>query len=221
MIYQQHRTRIKFCGFTRAQDAQLAVALGVDALGLVFYENSKRYITIEQAQTIVPHIPALVNSIGVFVNAEAAFVHQVLKKIKLSCLQFHGDENESYCRSFALPYIKVISMKNNIDVLAAIKQYPSASAIILDTYHGQQIGGSGNSFDWQLIPDNLPKPLILAGGLTVANVAEAITTMQPYGLDLSSGIESAPGIKDPQKMQQFIAAVHAADHAADQFGSHS
>ncbi len=207
------RTRIKFCGIRRTEDALFAVDLDVDAIGLMFYEKSARYITFEQAQQIAKNIPAFVTTVGVFVNAEHDYVQQAINQVHFNCLQFQGDENAVFCESFSLPYIKAIRVQENMDVLAEVKQFSSASAIILDAYHAQQYGGSGQTFNWQHIPDNFPAPLILAGGLMAANVAQAIQQIKPYGLDVSSGIESSPGIKDLQKMQQFVAAVQAADHA--------
>lgn len=202
------RVRVKFCGFTRVKDAVFAAHLGADAIGLVFYKPSPRNVSVSTAQQIVAALPPFISKIGLFVNATQAEVQHILSNIPLDCLQFHGDENEDFCRSFSLPYIKAIRMSSDIDVSQLIQRYTSASGILLDAWHEKIVGGTGKTFDWARVPMNSPIPIILAGGLTVDNVADAIQCVHPYAVDVSGGIESAKGIKDQENMTTFINEVN-------------
>jgi phosphoribosylanthranilate isomerase len=202
------QTRIKFCGLTRKQDVQHAVSLGVDALGFVFVKKSARNLDVETSARMINEVPPFVNKVGLFMNAQVSEVEDVLKQVHLNLLQFHGDEKESFCSQFNMPYLKAVPMASTASVAEFCQRFPSATGFILDSHAQGQMGGSGEKFSWSDIPNNLNKPMILAGGLTVANVAEAIRVVHPYAVDVSSGIETSKGIKDPAKMDQFIKEVH-------------
>ena len=208
------RTRIKYCGITRQQDALQAVNLGVDALGFVFYAPSPRNIEIKQAAEIINQLPAFVTTVGLFVNASETLFEQVLKLIPIDVLQFHGDESAEECERIAdrytRSYIKAIRMKPDVDLQATASNYSSASALLLDTYSKGVPGGTGEVFDWDRIPATLSKPVILAGGLSVDNVAKAIKSARPYAVDVSGGIEQSKGIKDAAKMAAFVKEVNNA-----------
>ena len=193
---------------TRNQDVQCAVALGVDALGFVFVEKSARNIDIDTAVNLIRDVPPFIIKVGLFMNAQMEDVEQVVKHVKLNLLQFHGDEEEGFCSQFDMPYIKAVPMASTSSVENFCERYVSATGFILDSHAQGQMGGSGESFAWENIPKKLNKPIILAGGLTVENVAEAIRVVRPYAVDVSSGIEAGKGIKDPAKMEQFIKEVH-------------
>lgn len=209
--YPFHRTRVKICGFTRPQDALAAVRLGADALGLVFYPPSPRHVDIERAQAIVAELPPFITVVGLFVDAAAARVAEVLGAVRIDLLQFHGDEDAGYCGAFAKPYIKAIRMKPGLDLVSTVAKYRAASGILLDAWHPDAQGGTGDRFDWGLIPVEFAATLTLAGGLTPGNVAEALRTVRPYALDVSSGVEAGKGIKDTAKMAAFIQEVHLFD----------
>lgn len=198
------QTRIKICGITSVGDAELAQRAGADAIGLVFYAPSPRCVTIEQARAIALAVGPFVTVVGLFVDASTEFVRDVLTKVSLHVLQFHGEESLSYCESFQRPYMKAIRMRSDLDINLAIAAYPSAAAILLDAYRPGVPGGTGETFDWQRVPRNVLKPIILAGGLTSANVVEAIATTKVYGVDVSGGVEATPGRKDPIKVRNFI-----------------
>ena len=202
------QTRIKFCGLTRQQDVQHAIALGIDALGFVFVERSARNLNVDNAASIVNEVPPFVNRVGLFMNAQASEVEDVLKHVRLNLLQFHGDEEEKFCKQFNMPYLKAVPMASTVSVTDFCQEFSSATGFILDSHAKGQMGGSGEKFSWDEIPNNLNKPVILAGGLTINNVAEAISVVHPYAVDVSSGIETSKGIKDPAKMEQFIKEVH-------------
>ncbi len=204
------RTRVKICGITRPQDALFAASLGVDAIGLVFYENSPRAVSVKQAQEIIRQLPPFVTTVGLFVNAEPDWVQKVLTHVSLDVLQFHGEEPPDYCDRFGKPYIKALSMRPGVDVQAFVQRYSLAQAILLDTYLPGVKGGTGVTFDWQQVPKQFSTPLILAGGLSESNVGQAIVTLRPYAVDVSGGVESAKGIKDGQKMTLFMQAVSQA-----------
>ena len=201
------RTRVKICGITRVEDALCAVNAGVDAIGLVFYAPSPRCTSITKAQEIVAALPPFVTVVGLFVNAEQFEIEHVLAHVKLDVLQFHGDETVLSCERFHMPYIKVIRVKPDINLLQYQTEYASSVALLLDTYSDSAYGGTGHVFDWDLIPKNMQKPLILAGGLHPANVGLAIKKVQPYAVDVSGGVESAKGIKDAGKIAEFIQAT--------------
>ncbi|HEY0891840.1 MAG TPA: phosphoribosylanthranilate isomerase [Cellvibrio sp.] len=198
------RTRVKICGITCVEDAVAVVDAGAEALGLVFYAASPRAVTIVQARAIALAAGPFTVVTGLFVNADPEFVDAVLKQVPLQLLQFHGDEDLAYCESFARPYMKAIRMRPELDVAAAIAEYHSASGILLDAYRPGVPGGTGETFDWARVPRQPARPLVLAGGLTAANVADAIRATQVYGVDVSGGVESAPGKKDHDKITSFI-----------------
>ena len=202
------RSRVKICGITRLEDALVAVDLGVDALGLVFYAPSPRNVTIATAADIARQIPAFVSVVGLFVNAEPSFVEEVIANVGLSLLQFHGDETPEDCERFGLPYIKAIRVKADTNLVQYARDFTSAKALLLDTYTEGVAGGTGQMFDWNLIPSALPKPVILAGGLLANNVAQAIRQVKPYAVDVSGGVEATKGIKDAQKIAAFMQQVY-------------
>jgi phosphoribosylanthranilate isomerase len=203
------RVRVKICGITRLADGLEAVRLGADAIGLVFYEPSPRYVNLTQAKSIVAGLPANVTRVGLFVNADASWITNIINVVGLDLLQFHGDECCHECEIFDRPYMKSISVRPSTNVEAAIDLYPSASGILLDTWQRELRGGSGKSFDWSLVPSVAALPLILAGGLSSHNVASAIDRVRPYAVDVSGGVESAKGIKDGAKMAAFIQQVNS------------
>jgi phosphoribosylanthranilate isomerase len=205
------RTRVKICGITRLADALFAIEQGADALGFVFYENSPRYISPADAANICNQLPVFVEKVGLFVDEAATTVEALVEQVGLTLLQFHGSEDEAYCASFAIKYMKAIRVKNQQDVIAAFEQYRSSSSILLDTYVDGVQGGTGQLFDWGVIPEDKASQIILAGGLTAANVKDAIVQLKPYGVDISGGVEAAPGLKSVEKIQSFIAAVNAGD----------
>ena len=206
------RTRAKICGITRIQDIHSAVNAGVDAIGLVFYAPSPRSVTIQQAQELAKHIPAYVQIVGLFVNATADEVTQVLEHVPLDMLQFHGDESAEQCQQIAAQtkrrWYKAIQVKPELDIIKAIKSYQhaGASAVLLDAWHPELKGGTGHSFDWSQFP-TLNVPLILAGGLKPENIEDAIKTTRAYAVDVSGGVESAKGIKDQQLIEHFMQGV--------------
>ena len=197
-------TRIKICGITRAEDALAAAHSGADAIGLVFYERSPRHVGIAQAVQLAAVLPPFVTSVGLFVNAEAAFVREVLNRVPLDLLQFHGDESPEFCAQFARPYLKAIRVKAGVDLLQCASDFRTARGLLLDAHVEGIPGGTGATFDWTLIPRRLPLPGILSGGLDAENVAEAIAQVRPYAVDVSSGVEASKGIKDAVKIARFI-----------------
>lgn len=202
------RTRAKICGITRIEDALTAVSQGADAIGLVFYTASPRHVTVKQATTIAEALPPFVSVVALFVNATKTEVHEVLSKVNVDVLQFHGDESEVECAQYGLPYLKAIRVKQDTNLIQYAQTYRSAKALLLDTYSDKAVGGTGQVFDWRLIPKNLPMPIVLAGGLTPENVSDAIKQVQPYAVDVSGGVEASKGIKDPAKIAAFMAAVN-------------
>jgi phosphoribosylanthranilate isomerase len=200
-----HSVAVKICGIGTPEAAAVAVAAGADAIGLVFYEASPRAVTSAQARAIAFAAGPFVTVTGLFVNADPEFVARVLAQVPLQLLQFHGDETSQYCEAFQRPYLKALRMKPNLDVMAEIAAYSSASGILLDAYRPGIPGGTGESFDWARVPNNSTKPLVLAGGLTPINVAQAVAATSVYGVDVSGGVECSPGIKDPEKIRAFIA----------------
>ena len=212
-------TRIKMCGITRPEDAQQAAKLGVDAIGLVFYGPSPRNINVGQACAVLAALPPFVTTVGLFVNASVDEIRVISEQVKLDLLQFHGDESPEFCASLGRPYIKAIRMRDDVDLQAEASKYsqPSfqARGLLLDAYHPALPGGTGESFEWTRVPNDLPTAVILAGGLTAENVGEAIRVVRPYAVDVSGGIEAQKGIKDWGKMADFVAAVRAADTAIE------
>lgn len=204
------RTRVKFCGITRPEDAEAAIAMGVDAIGLVFVAHSKRCVSVAQARAVIAAAAPLVSVIGLFMDAPAADVAGVLDALPLDALQFHGGESPDYCRQFRRPYVKALAMGDGVDVSVALSRYAGARGVLLDAHRSGEQGGTGHSFDWSAIPASLAGRIILAGGLTPDNVAAAIAQVRPHAVDVSSGIESAPGIKCAGRMQQFMNEVQRA-----------
>lgn len=198
-------TRIKFCGFTRSDDVRAAVTLGADALGFVFYPPSPRAVTPDQATMLMASVPAFVTRVGLFVDAPPETITTIAKQTRLNLIQFHGSEAPADCEAIGLPYIRAIRMRPGVDVLAEMEAHPSASGFLLDAYQPGVPGGTGAQFDWGRIPKTTV-PVILAGGLTPENAKDAIDAVAPWALDVSGGIESEPGIKDPDKMARFIQA---------------
>ncbi len=203
------RTRIKICGITRVDDALAAASLGADAIGLVFYEVSPRHVSLEQARAIARALPPFVTRVGLFVDVLADQIREAIQFAGIDILQFHGDRPAETYAAFGRPYIKAIRMADNVDLHAQQQAYPDAAAFLLDAYVPHVQGGSGTTFDWNRVPRDLQKPVILAGGLTAANVREAITKVRPFAVDVSSGVEKAKGIKDIDKMSTFIDSVRA------------
>jgi phosphoribosylanthranilate isomerase len=200
--------RSKICGITCIEDALAAVEAGADAIGFVFYPKSPRAVTAQQAKAIIAALPPFISTVGLFVNASACELNETLDAVPLDLLQFHGDETPEQCEGYHRPFIKALRVKAGDDIAAACKQYSKASGILLDTYVEGVPGGTGETFDWALIPKGLSKPIILAGGLTSANVSQAIAQVQPYAVDVSGGVEKSKGIKDHDKIRAFMSAVH-------------
>ena len=205
------RTRIKICGITRIDDALAAVTAGADAVGFVFYADSPRAVDVAAARSICAALPAFVTSVGLFVDAAPDFVAATLAAVPLDLLQFHGSEAPAYCAQFSRPYCKALRMRDDIDVVEAAARYADARSLLLDTYRPGVAGGTGETFDWQRVPAQLRGRIVLAGGLTADNVAAAVAQVRPYAVDVSGGVESAPGRKDANKIEAFLAAVRRAD----------
>ncbi len=204
-------TRVKICGITRAEDAQAVARSGADALGLVFYEKSPRHVGVQQAAQLAAVLSPFVTVVGLFVNPSEDEVRNVLRRVPLDVLQFHGEEEPEFCMRFNRPYLKAIRVKAGVDLLQCASRYSSAQGLLLDAYIEGTRGGTGESFDWSLIPQGLPLPVILSGGLHAGNVAEAIRQVRPYAVDVSSGVEAAKGIKDAAKVAAFINEVKRID----------
>jgi phosphoribosylanthranilate isomerase len=201
------RTRVKICGITRVQDAAAVVQSGADALGLVFYPKSPRHVTLQQAREIATGVAPFVTVTGLFVNAAASSVKEVLASVPLGLLQFHGQETNDQCNCFGLPFIKSIPMKIGTDLSSQLSAYPDAAGFLLDAWQPETHGGGGIAFDWQQVPEGIRAPLVLAGGLTPGNVATAIRTVRPYAVDVSTGVERDKGIKSRKKIEAFMKEV--------------
>jgi phosphoribosylanthranilate isomerase len=201
------RTRVKICGITRPQDALAAAEAGADAIGLVFAESSPRCVSVAQARAVCAALPPFITVVGLFVDTPPARVREVLGQVPLDLLQFHGRETPEECRQYGRPYLKAIRMAPGVDLAAEIRRYVDAAGVLLDTFSPQAAGGTGESFDWTRVPRCLSKPVVLAGGLTPENVAAAIRAVQPYAVDVSSGVEKSRGIKDAAKIAAFIRNV--------------
>lgn len=214
------RTRIKICGLTRPEDAQAALQAGADALGFVFYPPSPRAVSIEQAGQLLRLVPPFVTKVGLFVNETPRVVETVINALPLDVLQFHGDESPEYCAAFHRPWIKAARVRSGFDLLEFCDRYADAEGVqgILADAYVESFGGAGATFDWSLIPAKLPLPLVLSGGLTQANVEQAVRTIRPWAVDVSSGVEvtgGPKGIKCPKKIHDFIAGVQHADAAKE------
>ena len=197
-------TKVKICGFTEAENAREAAIAGVDAVGLVFYDKSPRNVDNLRAQEIIEALPPFVNRVGLFVNANPSFVDEVLCEVPLDTLQFHGDESLLDCSQYQMPFIKSLRVKPETNVFQVADEFSSASAILLDSFNPSTYGGTGEAFDWSLACVDISLPIILAGGLNETNVSVAISQVKPYAVDASSGVESAPGVKDIDKIVAFI-----------------
>lgn len=201
------RARVKICGITRAQDAEAACAAGADAIGFNFYRPSPRFVPVDAAAAIRRSLPPFVTAVGLFVNAGGDEVARIADAVGLDLLQFHGDEPAGDCERTGMPYMKAVRVGADTDLRAIAGRYGSAAALLLDTPDEKLWGGTGQTFDWELVPRELGKPMVLAGGLTPANVADAVRRIRPWAVDVSGGVESAPGIKDAAKMRAFIEEV--------------
>ena len=204
------KTRIKICGLTREADVEAAVAAGADAVGFVFYPPSPRAVSITRAAELARHIPPFVEVVGLFVNAAPADVRAACDAVPISLLQFHGDEDAAYCRQFSRPWLRAARVRAGLDLVEFAGSFPDARGLLLDAFV-DGYGGGGHVFDWTLIPPGLPGFLVLSGGLTAANVGDAIERVRPAAVDVSSGVESGKGIKDHAKIAAFVAAVRKAD----------
>jgi len=200
-------TRIKFCGLTRLDDVQFATSMGVDAIGFVMTRRSKRFVEPAAAARLRDAVPPYITTVALVMDDEPAFIDEVLRVLRPDMLQFHGDETDEACAAYGVRYTKAIAMGEGAGALDRLRRFPRAAGLLLDGHGLGEQGGSGQRFDWSLMPKDLAQPLILAGGLTADNVAEAIRVAQPWAVDVSSGIESSPGIKDRAKMERFISAV--------------
>ncbi len=196
--------KIKVCGFTQAQNTRDAALLGIDAIGLVFYDKSPRNVDMERALEIVQALPPFINRVGLFVNADSHFIDEALCEVPLDTLQFHGDETPEECSQYAMPFIKALRVNQETDIAKMADEYYRSSGLLLDVFNPNTYGGTGESFDWSLAKIDIDLPIILAGGLNPNTVVDAISQVNPYAVDVSSGVESAKGIKDIDKIKQFI-----------------
>lgn len=204
-------TAVKICGITRVEDAAAAARSGAHAIGMVFYSKSPRAVSNATARRIVDSLPAFVTPVALFVDPELAEVKRIIEEVRPQLLQFHGEEEPDFCGRFDLPYIKATRVKPGVDLLQYARRYPAAKGLLLDAFVEGSHGGTGSAFDWRLIPDPLPLPLILAGGLDPDNVGDAVRKVRPWAVDVSSGVEAARGIKDAAKIAAFIRGVRDAD----------
>lgn len=205
------RTRVKICGITRPEDGIAAAETGADAIGLVFYPRSPRFVTPDQALAVARVLPPFVTVVGLFVNEQPGMVRAMSDAVGLDLLQFHGDESPDYCRQFNQPYIKALRVQAGLDLMQMDDEYQLANALLLDAYHEDAQGGTGRVFDWKLIPEALARRCILAGGLDANNVEDAIAQVHPYAVDVSSGVELGKGVKDPAKIAAFMRGVNIGD----------
>ena len=205
-------TRIKMCGLTREEDIDAAIASGADAIGFVFYPPSPRYVTPKRAAELARRIPPFVDVVGLFVNAAPETVLATCAAVPINLLQFHGDEDATYCRQFARPYLRAARVRPGLDLVEFAGSFPDARGLLLDAFV-EGYGGGGHVFDWTLIPPDLPGFLVLSGGLTAENVGEAVQRVRPVAVDVSSGVEMSKGIKDHSKIAAFVAAVRKADES--------
>ncbi len=204
-------TRIKCCGMTRIEDAVLAARLGADAIGVVFTARSRRQVSLARAREIVAAMPVFVDTVALFMDDDAGLVQRVIDEVGPSLLQFHGGESDPWCAQFGRPFLKAIAMGDGVAALPRLREYPQASGLLLDGHGFGEAGGGGKVFDWSMMPNDLTQPVILAGGLQPDNVGSAVRAVRPWAVDVASGVESAPGIKDPQRLRAFIEAVRTAD----------
>ncbi|MBV1913286.1 MAG: phosphoribosylanthranilate isomerase [Cycloclasticus sp.] len=205
------RTRVKICGITQLDDALAAIHYGADALGFVFYEKSPRFLNVQAAQAIFNNIPPFISKVALFVNADHNYVSEALDKLSIDVLQFHGDEDEAFCTSFNKPYLKAIRMRDTTNLNNIADTYSSASGLLLDAFDSAQYGGTGQTFNWNLVPKQCNLPIILAGGLNTQNVYAAVQNTGVYGVDVSSGVEKSKGVKDHLLIKQFMHEVKRAN----------
>ncbi|SFV79074.1 Phosphoribosylanthranilate isomerase [hydrothermal vent metagenome] len=201
--------KIKICGITQADNAREVALLGIDAVGLVFYEQSPRHVDVESAIHIVNALPPFINRVGLFVNADSGFIDEVLCEVPIDTLQFHGDESVIECTQYGMPFIKALRVNENTNIAKMADDYHQASGLLLDAFNKDAYGGTGEQFDWSLAKVDIDLPIILAGGLNPDTVADAISQVNPYAVDVSSGVESEPGIKDIAKIKEFIHKVRS------------
>jgi phosphoribosylanthranilate isomerase len=214
------RTRIKFCGMTRPGDVRLAGELGVDAVGFVFAHGSPRHVSAAEARQLRLALAPMVSVVALFRDNQAEEVREVVRQLRPALLQFHGNEEESFCRGFRLPYMKAVPMGDGHawDVRSLHQRWPGAAAFLFDSHGSGGAGGTGHAFDWSRLPQGLQRPFVLAGGIHPGNVHDAIVKTQPWAVDVASGIELSPGVKDGEKMRQFVSEVRRADAALDSTG---
>ncbi len=205
------RTRVKICGITRPEHARAAAVAGADAIGLMFYAPSPRHVTRARAREICAALPPLVSVVGVFVNPEPRDIETVVEGLPVDLLQFHGEEPPELCAGAGKPYVKAVRVRTGEDIAAAAVRYPAARALLLDAHHDALWGGTGTRFDWDVVPRDIGCPVVLAGGLTPENVAGAIRRVRPFAVDVSGGVESAPGEKDVRSMERFMREVASAE----------
>jgi phosphoribosylanthranilate isomerase len=205
------RTRVKICGITSVVDGLAAARHGADAIGLIFYPPSPRLVTLERAREIASSVPAFVARVAVFVNPAAHDVKSVIRACRPDLLQFHGEETADFCRGFGVPYLRALRVRPGIDLLESLSPFGDAAGWLLDAYRQELYGGTGEAFDWDLVPRGLPRPVILSGGLDASNVGAAIRRLQPWAVDVSSGIEAAKGVKDERRIAELMEAVRSAD----------
>ncbi len=201
------RVRIKICGLTRPEEVRCVSGLGVDAVGLNFYPPSPRFLSVPAARAVRARVPAFVTSVAVFVNPGAEEVRRVIGEVGVGMLQFHGTETARFCEDFGLPYLKAIAMREGVDLAAAVREYPSAAAWLLDVHDTEKWGGTGRTFDWSAVRGSFERPIVLAGGLTPENVEDAIRLVRPFAVDVCGGVESAGGVKDEAKLAAFVRRV--------------
>ena len=211
-------TRVKICGITREEDALAVSASGADAIGLNFYGASPRFISGDRAAELAEVVPPFLSIVALFVDEPVSGIKRILDTVPIDIIQFHGDETPEFCEQFGRPWIKALRVKPGLDIVDACRRYHRARGVLLDSWQAGVPGGTGKTFDWNLAPGNLSLPTVLAGGLHPENVGEAIVALQPAAVDVSGGVESAPGIKDAQKIHRFVAAVRAAENKADGVG---
>ncbi len=205
------RTRIKICGIREPAHALLAAQAGADAIGLVFHPGSPRAVDADRAAAVAAALPAFVDAVGLFVNASAPAIEAVLERVPLAMLQFHGDEPPEFCARFGRPFVRAVRMAEGVDLLEYAGRFSAARALLLDAHVPGEPGGTGRTFDWAQIPRELPIPLILSGGLDAANVRRAVREVRPWAVDVSSGVESGRGVKDPERILEFIRSVQRED----------
>ena len=203
------KPKIKICGIQNLEDAKFCESLGVDAIGLVFFNGSARNITIATAKEIADNLPPFITVVALFVNPKTSLVNAVLANVKVDCLQFHGEESDDFCQQFKRKWYKAIAMRQGLNLKQELKKYPNAQAILLDSYCPKSKGGTGKSFNWHDIPLDLAKPVILAGGLNADNIQQAIATVAPWAVDVSSGVEVSKGVKSQNKIKNLVELIRA------------